>query len=474
MRGMNRRGSVRVMNAGGSQQLGVTMSFPTRAGLLVLAAGLAMAACASEPPSAPVVGAVAARATSSDPTVKSVVPVDAPQNFTVDLTVTGSGFDKGSKVTLEQDNVPVSTIATNKTTYVSSTQLVANITIAGNANPTLYDVAVTTSTGKRGIGVERFEVVDMLDLGLLADGAQAQKGYRINGLGHVIGMAYPSDFFWAPATGAEALAPGISIIAHGLNDADKVVATTCGTLFDPLAPPCTYYGVLLERTAPGAWSVTRVTGDNGETRHITNAGQIYGNDPGPTRWTPAAGGFTREAMPVPPTRPGAKVYFGNNTGQAAGGDVLWSFEANGVVATLVPAPSGATSPGISDISDVDAGGNLFVVGSAYVRGYQKPVRWTLRRSGGSWQPVKIEVLALPARVTSGGAWGVNTAGEAVGFALGTSAADPVLWSTAGVLQMLPHPSGKFQSRAVRINAARQVTGYLEYSNGNHAVIWQMP
>jgi hypothetical protein len=451
----------------------MTMSHLIRPRMLAVGVLLTIAGCA-EPPSAPVIGAVAARGSSSDPTVSSVLPVDAPQNFTVDLKVTGAGFDRGSAVRLERGGVPATTIVTNKTTFVSSTQLVANVTIQGGADPTLYDVAVTTSTGKRGIGVERFEVEDMLDLGMLAGGAQAEKGYRINNLGHVVGMAWPSDFFWTAETGAEALAPDISIIAHGINDADKVVATTCGTLFDPMAPPCAYYGVLLERVGAGVWTMTRVTGDNGETRHVTNTGQIYGNDPGPTRWTPGGAGFTKEAMPVPPTRPDAKIYFGNNTGQAAGGDVLWSFESNGWVTTLVPAPSGATSPGVSDIADIDAGGNLFVSGSAYVRGYQKPVRWTFRRSGGNWLATKIEVLPLPSKVTSGGAWGINTAGVAVGFALGTAAADPVMWSGAGTIQVLPHPSGKFQSRAQRINNTGQISGYLEYSNGNHAVIWQVP
>jgi alpha-tubulin suppressor-like RCC1 family protein len=49
-------------------------------------------------------------------------------------------------------------VATNSTRFVSSGELVANITIAVSASVGFYDIVVTTSKGKKGIGSELFAV----------------------------------------------------------------------------------------------------------------------------------------------------------------------------------------------------------------------------------------------------------------------------------------------------------------------------
>jgi hypothetical protein len=56
------------------------------------------------------------------------------------------------------DGVTSDKVRTNSTTFVNPKKLIANITIAPDAIPDRYDVTVTTSKGKRGIGIERFEV----------------------------------------------------------------------------------------------------------------------------------------------------------------------------------------------------------------------------------------------------------------------------------------------------------------------------
>ena len=53
---------------------------------------------------------------------------------------------------------PTPRVRTNSTRYVSRSSLVANITIGKNAVPATYDVAVTTSNGKKGIGTELFVI----------------------------------------------------------------------------------------------------------------------------------------------------------------------------------------------------------------------------------------------------------------------------------------------------------------------------
>lgn len=97
--------------------------------------------------------------TSSDPTVEDTDPDSAPQDTTLDVRVFGTSFDAGSAVELLLDGNSTKKVKTNSTAFVSDTELVANITIAADAEPDLYDVQVTTSKGKKGVGIEEFEVV---------------------------------------------------------------------------------------------------------------------------------------------------------------------------------------------------------------------------------------------------------------------------------------------------------------------------
>jgi len=72
--------------------------------------------------------------------------------------VMGSGFDNGSEVTMTLDDTSSSSVRTNSTRFVSPNELVANITIALEADTALYDVEVMTRRGKKGVGVDMFRV----------------------------------------------------------------------------------------------------------------------------------------------------------------------------------------------------------------------------------------------------------------------------------------------------------------------------
>lgn len=125
-----------------------------RLGPVVLVAALACA----EPEDQPLVPTLA-RAPSG-PTVTATTPDTAVQDTTLDVLVSGTGFDVGSQAAwlLGSDTVPDPRVRTNSTRYVSRSSLVANITIASDAVPATYNVAVTTSNGKKGIGTELFVV----------------------------------------------------------------------------------------------------------------------------------------------------------------------------------------------------------------------------------------------------------------------------------------------------------------------------
>ena len=115
--------------------------------------------CRDDSATEPVVtGIRAAKPGGGDIVVSATNPVEAPQGVTLDVQVTGSGFGSGAKAQWAINGVATDKVTTNATTFISSTELVANITIALDA-PTepLYDVIVT-SRRKKGIGTELFTV----------------------------------------------------------------------------------------------------------------------------------------------------------------------------------------------------------------------------------------------------------------------------------------------------------------------------
>jgi len=138
--------------------------------------------------------------TTSGPSVNSTSPNTSPRGTTLDVHIYGSGFDAGSKAQWALKGVPSPKVTTNSTRFVSSRELVANITIAGDADPALYDVIVTAASGKPGIGTESFEVtIEMTDLGNL--GYAASEALAVNDAGQIVGISNKtqstgSSFLW--------------------------------------------------------------------------------------------------------------------------------------------------------------------------------------------------------------------------------------------------------------------------------------
>jgi hypothetical protein len=122
-------------------------------------AAVATLACRDEATTGPEVTDVQlAKRTMQDPEVTATDPPGAPRDTTLDVEVSGSGFDNGSTVELTLAGVPTEKVRTNSTRYRNSRTLIANITIAADAEVDLYDVEVTTASRKKGIGTEMFEV----------------------------------------------------------------------------------------------------------------------------------------------------------------------------------------------------------------------------------------------------------------------------------------------------------------------------
>ncbi len=129
--------------------------------LLLLPVVLALvSACASDL-SSPVTTAdqaLMARVVSTDITVTGTSPDSATQDTTLDVVISGTNFSNDAVATWALAGVADSQhVRTNSTRYVSSRQLVANITISSTATLGKWDVMVM-SKGKGGIGTEMFAI----------------------------------------------------------------------------------------------------------------------------------------------------------------------------------------------------------------------------------------------------------------------------------------------------------------------------
>src|SRR5262245_10505521 len=125
---------------------------------LALLAAIAIGCTASHPTDPDARGPAFQKAVTG-PTVTATNPSFGKQGMVnLDVQVIGSGFDQGSKAEWDSGGASYPRITVNRTKFVSSTQLTANITIAANAAVEYYNVAVTTSTGRKGVGTELFTV----------------------------------------------------------------------------------------------------------------------------------------------------------------------------------------------------------------------------------------------------------------------------------------------------------------------------
>jgi uncharacterized membrane protein len=201
---------------------------------------LLLFSCAEHPPTAPdyARGGASGGGGGKGPTVKSTNPPNGPRGTTLDVHVLGTGFDAGSQARWALDGdttVAVTKVITNTTTYVSSTELIANITIGTDANLDLYDVMVVTGGGKKGIGIEKFEVTVLINF--LPDLGGTSAAYDINTLGTIVGgSGNPAGTTYNPVrwtrsgTGwsVSTLAGSGNGVALGINDGGTVVGQSAG------------------------------------------------------------------------------------------------------------------------------------------------------------------------------------------------------------------------------------------------------
>ena len=125
---------------------------------------------------------------TTGPVVSAASPNLSKRDTTINVRILGSGFDRTMTAKWGIAGVATSDVIVNSTRYVSTSELVANVTVTGNAELTKYDIIVTsTKTGKPGIGTEKFEVV--IELPLPSLGGTYSGASAINDAGVIAGWS---------------------------------------------------------------------------------------------------------------------------------------------------------------------------------------------------------------------------------------------------------------------------------------------
>jgi uncharacterized membrane protein len=148
--------------------------------------------CTDYPPTSPSDAHPVSEASGdTGPTVKSVVPSSSPRDTTIDVLIRGSGFSQGSRVVwaLNGDTTFQATqVRTNSTTFLTARELIVNVTIEADATLALYDIEVLASGGKKGIGIEIFEVTNNITT-LPSLGGSASFASALNETAIVVGSS---------------------------------------------------------------------------------------------------------------------------------------------------------------------------------------------------------------------------------------------------------------------------------------------
>ena len=417
----------------------------------MLAFGIGFAGC-SDPTSTvratPSVESAAARAgaPTTSVAVTATAPSQGPTDTTLDVTVSGSGFDAGATATFPLNGVDDPRVHVNSTRYVSSKQVVANVTIAADAPTVKYDVAVVNATGKKGIGSELFTVVlrvQTLDGGNVA--------YGVNSSGDAVGQSTTLGacgvndlpIYWK-ADGTHQLLPTGTHCAGTAWTINKSGMIT-GQLFGPpgtaLWIPQTDGTYALQDLGPTPeGTLARNTGalnDAGEILGWYSNAQIYWRTP-TTDWThmiaPAGAidcAFTRAI---------------NNLGEIAarcivnGAYGVYYWKDHTATPVALPRPSGTAPVFIQEIND-----SGIIVGYTSSAPYYRALRW--KPSAPSTYPT---VEFLPDLGKGSLAYGIANDGTIAGTFEGSGMGRAVLWLPSGGYTFLNYSGNGSSGEAIDV------------------------
>jgi uncharacterized membrane protein len=383
---------------------------------------------------------------TTGPTVKSTNPTGSSPGVTLDVRVLGSGYDAGSRADFALKGVVGPNVVTNRTTYVSSKELVANITIASTADVALYDVIVTAGTGRKGIGTEMFEVAYLAtDLGTL--GGSEAEAFAINDRNQVVGWSKDqSGVIWpfiSENGQMRKIDPSLRGTASDINGLGWIVGRS-----DDGRPWLWKPGGGIQ------WLELPAGATSGQVEAINDAGQIVGSaGNGLFLWQEARIVQALDFVPYAVNNGGIVVGSGWSGGRQ--GSVRWSV-ATGTV-FLGGTPDGAEALDVNDAGDI-VGWYATEIGADGLQ-YNGAYLW---RDG-----TRTRLARMSDQLESSVANGISPQGEMI---VGRWESKPALWSD-GKIQLLG------SIRTTRISAtgeARDVNsnGWIAGVSGGRAVIWR--
>ena len=415
-------------------------------------------------PGGPTVVALKAAATTGM-TVTSTSPSEGQEATTIDVTIGGSGFEVGAVASFPLNGVDDPRVHVNSTRFVSSGQVVANLTIASDALTVRYDVVVTNTTGKKGIGSEMFAVV--LKASTLSGGSVA---YGVNSSGYAVGQSTTVSScstntmpaLWKP-DGTEVIlptAPHCGGTAWTINSSGYI----SGQLFGPpgtalWVPQADGTYVLQDLGLTPEGTLARNTGamnDQNEILGWYNGPEIYWRTP-TTPWTHmiAPPGATQCAFNR------AINSLGEIVARCTVGSTMdaYFWQDHNATPVHLPRPSGTTAP-IFPMEINDAG---VIVGYTSTAPYYKALKWT--PSGSTYPTVEY----LPDAGKGAAAYSIASDGTVSGSISGKAA----MWSPSGVYTFLHYSGNSSGGEAEDVVVGTNGFLYLAgYQNNNLAVRWR--
>jgi uncharacterized membrane protein len=405
--------------------------------------------------------------------VKSTAPDTATIDSTLDVHVFGSGFDVGSRAQWALNGDPTGKVVTNSTHFVSSTELVANITIAPDAPLASYDVIVTTSSGKGGIGTELFVVTaKATDLGTLS-GDVGSYAVDVNDAGYIAGASTSrsnpgSRGFVRIGTTLIPLSD-VSIFSRGLGISNGNPVYVVGDYaYDGNSHPARW----TVNPATGAATVTYLSSGFGFADGVNDAGATIGWAGSDAVTWDANGTAEILAPPVANTFTSGLGRDINNAGY-----VLVNFEGASYTRTYLragnkqwielPPQSGDISTFGRRVSEV-SGTTVYVAGTSYRNDRSfHAMRWTVDVASNT-------IVKAESRSETSSSADVSFGGSVSGSLEGRFTNTPFIWRLSGLLTLRP-PKGGTNAQASGINySGNALVGQALFGGRQHAVLWTLP
>ena len=398
--------------------------------------------------------------------VTAADPAFASRDVTLDVRVLGTGFGQGSRAVWRRNGdtaFATTRVKTNSTTFVSASELRANIKIEADAHLGPYDVMVVTAGGGSGIGSGKFGVtlsIAIIDLGT-GDSSGAS---GVNNLGQIVGtmggeFGTPGSraFLWENGTIRDlGVLPGMTYSsAEKINESGEVVGAS-GNGSEQLAFVWTEAGGMRALSSlGGSHSGAHAINDHGDIAGESKVPGFNSTDIHAVVWR---NGVITDLDPV--SAEGSRAWGINNSGEVVGRFGLRAF---------VWPPGGPGHVLEPRTGVVDNDNALGIDDAGRIVGF--------RRRTADGQLVAYLWTAGVFREWGSGsnATGINSRGQVVGVANGAftaGAGNPFIWEgDERNLGLLP---GMDRGQALDINDNGWVVGVVSALGGrSRAVLWKV-